>query len=233
MQEWIRQALEAPTLSLTGLLAALLLGVLGAVSSCCNVAVLGAVAGYSGTLGEQRNRRNLLRGGSFFMLGTIVALAALGAVTGFVSQVAGASLGRYRKLFAGFTMIFFGLASLNLLPFKLPRPLSLSRAVPGGGVKTMVYGLALGGGTTACTAGCNPILPVALGMATLQGRTLWGAFLLGAFALGYSLPLTGALVGLGLGFGKLTAAAQKYSPAIKVVAGAMLIGVGFYLLATA
>ena len=128
MQDWIRQTLESPTLSPTVLLAALLLGLVGSASSCCNWAAVGAIAGYSGSTSQKRARRDILVCGLFFMLGTAVALAIIGGVTGLISQTVGSSLGTYWKLFAGLVMVAFGLASLNLLPFPsscrelLPRP---------------------------------------------------------------------------------------------------------------
>ncbi len=231
MEEWISQVLESSSLSLAVFPAAFLLGVLGSVTSCCNVPVLAAITGYSGALGGKTDRRVLYLTGLFFMIGTIIALGALGAVTGFVGQVAGASLGQYWKLVVGLILVFFGLATLNLAPFSLPK-LGFSRAgLPKGFIGAMVYGLAVGGATTACSACCNPALPVALGVATLQGHTLWGAAMLSAFAVGYSLPMAGILVGLGLGLGKLTLVVQKIAPVLTTAAGGLLIGVGFYLLA--
>ena len=232
MQDWISQTLQSPTLGLTVLLSALLLGLVGAVTSCCNLAVIAAVAGYSGTESEKRNRRDILIGGLFFMLGAFVALATLGAVTGLISQTVGSTLGVYWKLFAGLVMVLFGLATLKLLPFRLPSLGSATGSIPRGTVKAMVFGFVIGGGITACSACCNPALFVALGMATLQGRTTWGAAIMAAFAVGYSLPLTGAVVGLGFGFGKLGSMTRQLAPAINATAGILLIGVGFYLLAT-
>ncbi len=52
------------------------------------------------------------------------------------------------------------------------------------------------------------------------------------FALGHSLPLAGAIVGLGLGVGKLEIAAAKVMPLVKWLSGILLIVAGFYLLAT-
>jgi cytochrome c biogenesis protein CcdA len=233
MTEWIENVLSSPTPSLAVLPAALLLGVLGAVTSCgCNLAVIGAVAGFSGSLSDSRNRKPIILGGLFFMLGTILALGILGAVTGLVGKFVGASLGRYWKLIAGLIMVFFGLASLDFLPFSLPSFGFRGESARRGLIGSAVYGLAVGGGTTACSVFCNPLLPVALGYTTLQGGTAWGAAVLGVFALGYSLPLAAGLVGLGLGLGKIRDVAQKAAPVIRIVAGVLLIGVGFYLLLT-
>lgn len=232
MQEWISQTLESPTFSVMLLPAALLLGLVGAVTSCCSWAVVGAVVGYSGSQSEKLDRRHVLLLGLFFMLGTTVALAILGAVTGLISQTAGSYLGRYWKLFAGLIVILFGLACLNLLPVRLPKVGPRVSNMPKGNAPAMLYGFAIGGGTTACSACCNPALFAALGVAALQGRTAWGAAVMAAFAVGYSLPMAGAVVGLGLGLGKLASVTRKFAPAIKIMAGTILVATGFYLLTT-
>jgi cytochrome c biogenesis protein CcdA len=170
--------------------------------------------------------------GLFFMVGTIVALAAIGAVTGFVGKVAGSTLGMYWKLAAGMLMVLFGLISLDVLPFKLPRLDASKISERGGLAGPVVYGLLVGGGMTSCSVGCNPVLPLVIGYSTLQGGTLWGAAVLGTFALGFSLPLALVLVGLGLGLARLQALGQKVMPAIRATAGVILIAVGFYLLWT-
>ena len=121
MLEWSAAILKSSTLSVAVFPAAFMLGIVGSVTSCCNLPVLGAIAGYSGTVGHDTDRRSLLVAALFFMLGTVGAFAALGAVSGFVGQVAGASLGLYWKLFAGFISVLFGLATLGLLPFDLTR----------------------------------------------------------------------------------------------------------------
>jgi cytochrome c-type biogenesis protein len=236
MFEWIQQVLDTTTPGLSVLPAALLLGFLGSVTSCCNFALVGAIAGYSSSLSEHGERKRILIAGLSFMLGTFIALAALGAVTGFIGKVAGESLGIYWQLFAGLIMVFLGLASLDLLPFSLPRFIATNNSnvtvKQRGFWSSMLYGLAVGGGATTCSMCCNPVLPAMLGYTTLQGGIAWGTAVLGMFAVGYSLPLALGLVGLGLGLGKLRSIAGKATPIVRIVAGMILIGVGFYLLAT-
>lgn len=232
MLEWLTEALDS-SLSPVVFPAAFLLGFLGSVTSCCNLPLFGAIAGYSGTLVEGGNRRALLRGALFFMLGTISAFAALGAVSGLIGQVAGASLGFYWKLIAGFIMVLFGLANLNLLPFALTEYKFAEKTLNKPACGSMLHGFALGGAAAACSACCNPVLPVVLAVTTLQGHILWGAAMLTAFSVGYGLPMTGGIVGLGFGFGNLASVVQKINPLIKTVSGLLLIIVGFYMLATA
>jgi cytochrome c biogenesis protein CcdA len=90
----------------------------------------------------------------------------------------------------------------------------------------------VGGGAAACSVCCNPVLPVVLAVTTIQGHALWGAAILTVFSIGYSLPIAGVLVGLGLGVRRLTTVVQRVTPIIQKVAGILLIVVGFSLLAT-
>lgn len=232
MIEWSTAILKSSSFSVAVFPAAFFLGLMGSVTSCCNLPVLGAIAGYSGTVGHGRDRRSLLVAGLFFMLGTVGAFAALGAVSGFVGQVAGASLGLYWKLFAGFISVLFGLATLGLLPFDLAKLGFTGNNWKMQSSGATIYGLAVGGGAATCSIFCNPILPVALAVTTLQGHTLWGAAILAVFSIGYSLPMAGILVGMGLGFRRLTSVVHKINPIIQKAAGGLLIVLGFYLLAT-
>jgi cytochrome c-type biogenesis protein len=213
--------------------AAFLFGLLGAATSCCTVPVIGAVTGYAGSLGGQRDRRSLLLVAVFFMVGTILALAALGAVTGLLGRLAGAALGRYWRASAGLVMVLFGLAAMRLVPFSVPKFAIAKRSSGRGAAGAMVFGLAVGGATTACTLGCNPLLPVAVGTALLKGSPLLGAAILASFAIGYSLPLVAALVGIGLGLGWLSRVTQRALPALQIGVGVLMAGIGFYLLAGA
>lgn len=227
MQEWINGVLESSQLAWAAFPAAFVLGILGSVGSFCNLAAIGAVAGYSATRDHAGRRATLLAALSF-MVGTIVALTALGATAGFVSQVAGTALGRYWKVFAGLVAIFFGLAALNMVPLKVPVLAFKSAAGGGGLIRAAMFGLVMGGSATACSAWCSPVLAVPVALAALHGRTLWGAGILGAFAVGFSLPLAVAVLGLSLG--KSALRARKAATVVRIAGGVLLVGVGFYLL---
>lgn len=232
MVEWSAEILKSASFSLAVFPAAFLLGLMGAVTSCCNLAVLGAVAGYSGSVGHHSDRRAILVTGLFFILGTVAACAALGAVSGFVGRLAAASLGFYWKLFAGFIMVLFGLASLNLIPFDVAHLGFTRNTQERRSSWATLYGLAVGGGAASCSVVCNPVLPVVLAVTTFQGHVLWGAAILTVFSIGKSLPMAAVLVGLGLGFGRLESVVRTINPVMQKMAGVLLIVTGFYLLAT-
>jgi len=147
---------------------AFLLGLVSAIASaCCTLPVLGAIVGYSGTR-EQSDRRTSLFTALFFMLGSVVALLVLGGVAGFVGQVAQTSLGKYWSIFAGLMAIGFGLATLNLLPFKLPQRETRSGERPTGLMQAALVGLIMGGAVSVFSLCCNPGIFIVLGVAVLQ-----------------------------------------------------------------
>ncbi|MHC4423083.1 MAG: cytochrome c biogenesis CcdA family protein [Planctomycetota bacterium] len=231
MQEWINQTLESGTFNLAVPAAAFLLGVVSSVAcACCTFPILGAIAGYSGARKENSYRVALLAA-LFLMLGTTIATIILGGVAGFISQIAQTTLGQYWKLFAGLVLIFFGLAALRLLPFKLPQlRTSEDKSRPKGLFSAAVFGFVVGGGVGLCSLPCNPGIFIVLGVVILQGYNLWAVALLVAYAIGFSLPL--AAIVLGVSFGKMAVKAKTADMAVRIVAGVLLIAGGFYFLAT-
>ena len=232
MLEWVNQVFESSDYGLIVLPAAILLGLAASISSCCNAAVIGAITGFSGSR-HDTGRSMIIVTGLSFMAGTVLALAVLGAVAGFVSQVTAGVMGNYWKFVAGLAAVLFGLMSLGLAPFKLPQFSSkFKRAAPESLLGAAIFGIAVGGGASACTVGCNPALATVLGITIIKGQTLWGMVILAFFAIGYSLPMTLLLVGLSLGKASFLKS-ETASTVIRYLAGAVLIIVGFYLLATA
>jgi len=231
MLDWINQVMNSPEYGLIVLPAAVLLGFAASVSSCCNVAVVGAITGFSGSHGST-GRKTIVVTGLFFMIGTILALAALGGIAGFVSQLAATSMGRYWKLAAGLAAVFFGLVSCGVAPFKMPGLSSSIRPAGGGTLMgAAFFGLAVGGGASACTIGCNPALATVLGLTVIKGQTLWGMAILAFFAIGYSLPMTMVLVGLSMGKAAFLRS-DTAAAVIRYLGGLILIVIGFYFLAT-
>lgn len=232
MLETITNTLRSASLGPAAVPLALLLGLVSAVASaCCTLPAMGMLVAYSGTR-EEVNRRAAFASAASFMVGSTLALIVLGFVAGFVGQAAQAMLGRYWRAFAGVIAVVLGLAALKLLPLKLPQFGGTTGAKPmGRGVLGVaVVGLLMGGGVAACSLGCNPGIYIVLGAAVLQGHALWGMVLMAAFGIGFSLPLSAIL--FGVSFGKASLKAQKAEAVIRVVAGVLLVGVGFYLLAT-
>ncbi|MFH1220272.1 MAG: cytochrome c biogenesis protein CcdA [Candidatus Eisenbacteria bacterium] len=154
---------------------------------------------------------------------------------GYAGQLVGETFNRYSRLVLGFVLILFGLMSLGLSPFRLPafRPLGKAGTTGARGVLgALVLGSALGGSSATCAVSCcSPALLGILGVVALQGQAIKGALLMAAFGVGFSLPLVGVLLGVGLG--KWALRATKVMPALKIISGVLMLGVGFYFLVRA
>jgi cytochrome c biogenesis protein CcdA len=232
MTQWVTETLQSASMGPMALPLAFLLGLVSALASaCCTLPAMGMLVAYSGTR-EDANRQAAFASAISFMIGTTLALMVLGLVAGFVGQAAQAVLGRYWKLFAGVIAVVLGLAALKLLPLKLPQLVrkTEARAAVHGMLGTVTVGLLMGGGVAAASLPCNPGIFIVIGASILMGHILWGMVLMAAFGVGFSLPL-GAIL-FGVAFGKASLKAQKAEAAIRGVAGVLLVGAGFYLLAT-
>lgn len=213
-----------------GLIFALLLGIVSAATSaCCTLPALGILIGYSGAR-EEKNRRTAVGTVVFFTVGTILSLMIIGGIAGFVGQTAQISLGSYWKIFAGIIAIVFGLATLKMLPFKLP-VVSLGKSTDGSKkLGSAAAGLLMGGGVAASSLPCNPGIFIVLGAAILQGQIIWATLLLAMFAVGFSIPLAAVLLGVSLG--KTALLSKNADTAVRWVSGLILLIAGFYLLVT-
>lgn len=228
MIQQIMEKLQVVSSQPMGLLFALVLGaVSAAASTCCTLPALGLVAGFSGTQ-EQRTKKDILKSALLFMLGTIVSLMIIGAVSGFVGQVAQTTLGNYWKIFAGVIAIVLGLATLKLLPFNISFGKISTSKKELSSIGQILTGIALGGVVAVSSLPCNPGIFIIMGVAILQGAVLWAMCLLGAYAVGFALPL--GLLMLGISLGGFTLASKGMDKALRWISGGALVVIGFYFL---
>ena len=116
--EWINGILASPELGFAVLPASLLLGLLTAFSSCCNLGIIAAIAGYAGSHDETFRRRDAVLTSVFFLLGTVFSMALLGLSMGYLGQLVSGQFGKYGLIITGFAAIFFGLFALEAsVPF--------------------------------------------------------------------------------------------------------------------
>ena len=151
---------------------------------------------------------------------------------GYIGQTAGTKLGMYGKILVATLAIVFGFVALDLIPLRLPSFNPIKGKLPQGLFGASIFGLAVGGAsTTYCMACCGPMmLPIVLGLSVLRGQGLWGALIMAMFAVGYSLPMVGAILGIGLG--KLSGIANRAAKPVRIVSGVLLISAGLWLLLT-
>jgi cytochrome c biogenesis protein CcdA len=230
MIDTITNALQQAASKPLGLLFAMLLGTLSsAISACCALPVWGVMIGYSGAQ-ENASKKQALNKALFFTLGTIVSLMIIGGVAGFVGQVANASLGRYWKVFAGIALVFLGLATLKILPFKISFGKLENLKNKLGMTGVVLTGFVLGGLVAVSSLCCNPAIFIVIGVAILQRHIFQAALLLGMFAIGFSLPLGAILFGVSVT--KARFLPKNADTIIRWIAGILLLVVGFYFLLT-
>lgn len=230
MLEYCVTALQNAASQPIGLVFAVLLGAVSAASSaCCTLPALGMLIGYSGSR-EEKTRSSTIVSVIFFTVGTVLSLMVIGSIAGFVGQTAQAAFGSFWKIFAGIIAIFFGLATLKLLPFNLPTVSLIISANGSAKLGPATAGFLLGGGVAACSLPCNPGIFIVLGAAVLQGQVVWAILLLAMFAVGFSIPLGAVLLGVSLG--KTALQFKNADIAIRWVSGCILLFAGFYLIIT-
>jgi len=230
MVDSVTNALQHAGTQPLGLFFAMLLGLLSAaVSSCCALPSLGIMIGYTGAQ-EISGKGQSFKLALFFTLGTIVSLLIIGGVAGFIGKIANINLGRYWKIFAGAVLIFFGMAALNILPFRLSFSKFENIRKQSGTSGVMVTGLVLGGLISTTALCCNPAIFVVMGVAIIQKHIFQAVLLLFTFAVGFSLPL-GAIV-FGVSISKALFLPKKAEKIVRWIAGGILLVAGFYFLIT-
>ena len=232
MSEWINSLLSADQTGAIALVAVFLLGIISVFTCACNFAVLGALAGYTGTLGATGKTKTVVVSSIFFLIGSVIAMSALGCIIGFASEFISTSMGNYWKIGAGVILILFGTYTLDILPFKIPG-ISLNYQSKKSGIAgAVLFGLIVGSLTAIGTLCCNPIFPIVVAASLVTGSTLWGFFLMFTYSLGFGGILAAAMLGVGLGIGKLSKWLTKSAVVIKYAGGITLIAFGFYFILT-
>ena len=95
METWVTQVLSSQQAGITILIAVFLMGMISVVSCACNVATLGVVAGYTGTIGATGKTKAVIWSGIFFLSGTILSLTIIGGIIGYASELINDSFGNY------------------------------------------------------------------------------------------------------------------------------------------
>jgi cytochrome c biogenesis protein CcdA len=232
MEEWITQVMNSEQSGIVALVAVFLFGMIGVVTCGCNYAIIGIVAGYTGTIGSTGRAKAIIWSGVFFLIGNMISMSIIGGIIGYAGDLISDSFGIYWQIIAGLVMIFFGLFTMDLLPFKIPSISINANNKKGSVFSSMIFGLTVGGLATAFNTCCNPVFPIVLAASFVKGSMLWGILLLLAFALGYGLPLAASMIGIGLGFGKISKKATLFGKVIKYAGGIALLVIGFYFLIT-
>jgi cytochrome c biogenesis protein CcdA len=230
MQDWVNSILVTDEISIIVVVAVFFLGAISVFTCACNFAVIGSVVGYTGTLGSTGNKKIIITSSIFFLLGIVVAMSIIGSLISYVGGFFVEVLGDYWKIGVGIILILFGVYIIDILPFKIPKMSFNFQNNKTGIIGTILFGIAIGGFTAVSNICCNPIYPIVIAAIFVKGNMLWGLFMLFFYALGYGGVLALAMVGIGLGIGKLSLMVKRFANFIKYAGGITLILFGIYLL---
>lgn len=232
MEAWIQQVLSSDQAGYTVLIGVFLFGIISVFTCACNFSIIAIVAGYSGTIGASSKTKVVIFNSLLFFTGMLISMSVIGGIIGYASELISSSFGNYWKIAAGIVSVFFGLFTLDVLPFKMPN-ITLNPSRRKSGIfSSVIFGLTIGGLTLATGTCCNPVFPIILAVSFVKGSLIWGVLLLFFYALGYGLTFTAIMIGIGLGFGKTSRTFTKFGNVLKYAGGIIMLVVGFYLLVT-
>jgi cytochrome c-type biogenesis protein len=198
-------------------------GVLTSIGPC-NMAMIPLIVGYVG------GSHDLTRGRSFmlsatFATGLAITFMLLGVVVSFVGGLVGAGHAWFYYIVAGIC-ILIGLQLLGVIHLPMPDFLAARRekvtwrGVPG----ALALGLVSGLVASQCA---TPVLAAILTYVMAEGAVLYGALLLFVYALGRGVPIV--VAGTFTGALKQFRAFGRWTGAFEKISGAIIIGVGLYL----
>ncbi len=182
--------------------------------------------------GEDISKTKAVSLSLFYVLGTAVTYALMGALAGATGEQLQSyfqnvwAVGAMVIIFIIMALSMFGLYNIELPSFIQARLSSKSNSIKGGSAPMvfllgMLSALIIG----ACV---SPVLISFLGIAISNGDPFLGAVTMFSMALGMGVPL----VALGFGAGHLLPKAGAWMDKIKYFFGVMLLGVAIYLFNT-
>ncbi len=227
MNDWLNTLSQALTTNVwLGPLIALVAGVLTSLMPC-SLSSIPLVIGYvSGSAGANADRRKPLKLSLVFALGLTLAFTALGMLAASMGFLMG-SMTRWWYLALGILMILMALQTWELFNI-IPSSYLVSRASKTGYVGALSAGALAGLFSSPCS---TPVLIALLAMVASQGQILRGVVLLLFYAAGHSV--LSVVAGTSAGFVKSLSAKHqfgRFSKALRLVLGALILGMGLYLL---
>lgn len=173
---------------------------------------------------KAREKKQAVLFGSMFIVGMLLAHAAMGFAAGLGGLWVGSLLGRGWGLVLGPFLIVLGLMWAGWLRLPLPA-LALRAKRPSAAWSAFILGAVF---SIAICPVCTPALVVLLGATVGLGSPWMGAVLLSAFAVGRALPVAAGAISIG--WLENLSGLDSYRCAFETVGGVILILSGLYML---
>lgn len=202
---------------------ALIAGMLTSITPCA-LSGIPLIVGYLGGTGRRGTKQAFLLSVTF-AAGAAVTFTALGLIASLAGSLVGASASWW--YFAlGSLMIMMALQTWGIYDI-IPSSYLVAKNTRRGFVGALIAGILGGIFSSPCS---TPLLIALLAIVASKGSVLWGLLLLLLYSIGHGL--LAVIAGTSVGFVHTLSSSARYgrsSSVVKVVMGALILLMGFYM----
>lgn len=202
---------------------ALFAGVLTSFTPC-SLSSIPLVIGYVGGTG-QKDTKKAFRFSLVFALGSAVTFTVLGVIASSAGRLMGTSASWWYILL-GVLMVLMALQTWGIFEI-IPSSYLISKSTKRGYAGAFIAGVLGGIFSSPCS---TPVLIALLAIVAGKGSIVWGILLLLIYSVGHGI--LAVVAGTSIGFVQKLTASKKYGRAsviIKIVMGALILLIGFYM----
>ena len=202
---------------------ALFAGVLTSFTPC-SLSSIPLVIGYVGGTG-QKDTKKAFRLSIVFALGSAVTFTVLGVIASSAGRLMGASASWW-YLLLGALMVLMALQTWGFFEI-IPSSYLLAKNTKRGYAGAFIAGILGGVFSSPCS---TPVLIALLAIVAGKGSIIWGILLLLLYSIGHGI--FAIVAGTSIGLVQKLSASEKYGKAsalIKIVMGAVILLIGFYM----
>ena len=204
-------------------LLALLAGILTSFTPC-SLSSIPLVIGYVGGTG-QKNTKRAFRLSLTFAAGAAVTFTILGVIASIAGRLMGTSASWW-YIILGVLMVLMALQTWGIFEI-IPSSYLISKNTKKGFAGAFIAGILGGVFSSPCS---TPVLIALLAIVAGKGSIVWGILLLLLYSIGHGI--LAIIAGTSIGFVQKLSSSERYGKAstiLKIVMGALILLIGFYM----
>lgn len=204
-------------------LLAILAGILTSFTPC-SLSSIPLVIGYVGGTGQKDTKR-AFRLSLTFAAGAAVTFTALGVIASIAGRLMGTSASWW-YIILGVLMVLMALQTWGIFEI-IPSSYLISKNTKKGFAGAFIAGILGGVFSSPCS---TPVLIALLAIVAGKGSIVWGILLLMLYSIGHGI--LAIIAGTSIGFVQKLSSSERYGKAstiLKIVMGALILLIGFYM----
>ena len=204
-------------------LLALFAGILTSFTPC-SLSSIPLVIGYVGGTGQKDTKR-AFRLSLTFAAGAAVTFTALGVIASIAGRLMGTSASWW-YIILGVLMVLMALQTWGIFEI-IPSSYLISKNTKKGFAGAFIAGILGGVFSSPCS---TPVLIALLAIVAGKGSIVWGILLLLLYSIGHGI--LAIIAGTSIGFVQKLSSSERYGKAstiLKIVMGALILLIGFYM----